>query len=63
MTRALKFILERMNNPEYNGRFTKAVLVYKEISKENEATYNRIKAKYPTSKDLSFDIPHNFRDI
>ena len=65
MTKAFKFIKERMNDPEYNRRFTEAVLAdkNKEISKEDEAAYNRIKAKYPTVADLPFELPENFRDM
>lgn len=65
MTKAIKFILERMNNPEYNRRFTEAVLAdqNKEINKEDEEAYNRIQEKYPTTADLPFELPPDFRDM
>ena len=65
MTKAFKLILERMNDPEYNRRFTNAVLSdqNKEISEEDEAAYNRMKAKYPTVADLPFELPPDFRDM
>ena len=54
-----------MNDPEYNRRFTKAVLAdqNEEISEEDEAAYNRIQAKYPTIADLPFELPEDFRDM
>lgn len=65
MTTALQLLKARMQDPEFNRRFTKAVLANKnkEISEEDKATYNRIKAKYPTSKDLPFELPEDFRDM
>ena len=45
MTTALKLLKARMQDPEYNRRFTEAVLAdkNKEISKEDEAAYNHMK--------------------
>ena len=65
MTRAFKLILERMNDPKYNHRFTEAVLAdqNKEISKEDEAAYTRMQVKYPTVAHLPFELPDDFRDM
>lgn len=63
MTKAFKFILERMNDPEFNRRFREATKVDKELIKQNEAAYNRMKAKYPTVADLPFELPPDFRDM
>lgn len=65
MTTALKLLKARMQDSEYNRRFTEAVLAdkNKEISKDDAATYKRIQAKYPTSKDLPFELPQDFRDM
>lgn len=65
MTTALKLLKARMQDPEYNRRFTEAVLADKNkgISKEDEATYHRIQAKHPTMTDLPFELPQDFRDM
>ena len=65
MTKAFKFIKERMQDPEFNRRFTEAVLAdrNKEINKEDEAAYNYIQEKYPTVADLPFKLPEDFRDM
>ena len=63
MTKAFKFILERMKDPECNRRFKEATKVNKELIKQNEAAYNRMQAKYPTVADLPFELPDDFRDM
>ena len=50
MTTALQILKARMQDPEFNRRFT-------------EAAYNRIEAKYPTVEDLPFKLPEDFRDM
>ena len=62
MTKAMKFILERLNDPEFN-RNSEATKVDKELIKQNEAAYNRMQAKYPTVADLPFELPEDFRDM
>ena len=65
MTRFMKLMKARMQDPEFNRRFTEAVLAdqNQEISKEDEEAYNRIQAKYPTVADLPFELPQDFRDM
>lgn len=51
MTRFLKLLDSRMQEPEFNRNFSKAVQIDHELVMKNRAAYNRAKENYYLAQD------------
>ena len=48
MTKFFKLMEARMQDPEFNRKFTKAVQVDQKLIEQNREAYNRVKERFPT---------------
>lgn len=51
MTKFLKLLDARMNDPKFNKRFSQAVQPNQKLAKENKAAYNLAKKNFYLSQD------------
>ena len=51
MTRFLKLLDARMQDPEFNRNFSKAVQIDHELAEKNRAAYNQAKENYYLAHD------------
>lgn len=51
MTRFLKLLDARMQDPEFNRNFSKAVQIDHELAEKNRAAYNQAKENYYLAQD------------